>query len=392
VPLGQALLLSIYPPEKRLSALTLSSMVVIVAPIFGPMLGGWISDNWSWPWVFFINIPIGLVALFVITGIFRHRDTPTVQAPIDTVGLGLLATWVGTLQIVLDKGKDEDWFNSPFILTMTIVSVVTFVYFLIWELTAEHPVVELKLFKRRNFVIGTLAVGLGFTLFFGLNIIMPLWLQTQMGYTAELAGMVAAPVGIFPLLMSQAVRRGLDRFDPRAFATCAFLSFAASAFMRTHFSTDVDMGTIIAAQLMNGFGVAFFMVPLTSIMLSGLSSDKVASASGLSNFLRITGGSFGASIATTLWEQRDAIHHSQLASAVSIWNPTSNAALNTLNGGGPPTQQGYAMLERMIGNQSSLLGAIDYFWVSGWLMLCLALFVWFARPPFHSGRAPAPAD
>jgi MFS transporter, DHA2 family, multidrug resistance protein len=392
-PLGQALLLSIYPPAKRLAALTLSSMVVVTAPIFGPLLGGWISDNWTWPWIFFINIPLGVLAVFVISGIFKGRDTPIQQAPIDTTGLFLLASWVGSLQIVLDKGKDEDWFNSPLIITLSVISVVTFCYFLIWELTARHPVVELKLFKQRNFVVATLALSLGFAVFFGLNIIMPLWLQTQMGYTAQLAGLVAAPVGLFPLLMSPLVRRGLSRFDPRLFATVAFLSFSVSAYMRSNFTTNVDMATVMAAQIMAGFGVAFFMVPLTSIMLSGMPGEKIASASGLSNFIRITFASFSASIATTLWERRDAVHHSQLAASISNWNPNTAAVVEQLREGGMSQSQSLAILERLTSNQSSLLGAIDYFRLAAWILLATGVFLWLTKPPFTQLSGPVePAD
>jgi DHA2 family multidrug resistance protein len=181
IPGSQALLISIFPPEKRGTALGIWSITTLVAPICGPILGGYISDNYHWSWIFLINIPVGIAVTFLAWVNLKDRETPTRKLPIDTVGLGLLVVWVGALQVMLDQGKDLDWFASTQIVVLAIVTIIGFLAFLIWELTAENPMVDLSLFKQRNFALGTLAFCLGYAVFFANNLLMPLWLQTQVG-------------------------------------------------------------------------------------------------------------------------------------------------------------------------------------------------------------------
>ena len=202
IPLSQTLLLASYPRAKAPMALSMWSMTTLIAPVAGPILGGWISDNISWPWIFYVNIPVGIVAAIATFAIFRERDSAIRKAPIDTVGLALLVIWVGSLQIMLDKGKDLDWFNSTTIVVLTLVAVIALAFFIVWELTAEHPVVDLSLFKLRNFTGGTVALSIGYGLYFGNLVLLPLWLQTDIGYTATDAGLVMAPVGVFAILLS----------------------------------------------------------------------------------------------------------------------------------------------------------------------------------------------
>ena len=178
IPLSQALLLSSYPPAKSGMALAFWGMTTLVAPIMGPLLGGWISDNYTWPWIFFINIPIGLFAAWATWSIYKERESKTYKLPIDKVGLVLLVLWVGSLQLMLDKGKELDWFHSGEIIILASVAVVTFIYFVIWEIGEEHPVVDLSLFKGRNFSGGVIAISVAYGLFFGSLVILPLWLQT----------------------------------------------------------------------------------------------------------------------------------------------------------------------------------------------------------------------
>jgi MFS transporter, DHA2 family, multidrug resistance protein len=178
IPLSQAMLLAVYPAERRVSALSLWSMVAIVAPICGPLLGGWISENWGWPWIFFINVPVGLIAAALTMRVFRGRETATQSAPIDATGLVLLALWIGSLQIMLDIGADAGWFDSGEVVLFAVIAFVGLSYFIVWELTEAHPVVDLRLFARRNFLVGVAATGVGFMMFFGISIVVPLWLQT----------------------------------------------------------------------------------------------------------------------------------------------------------------------------------------------------------------------
>ncbi|MGH8176079.1 MAG: DHA2 family efflux MFS transporter permease subunit [Steroidobacter sp.] len=386
IPLSQAMLLAVYPPERRVTALSLWSLVTIIAPICGPLLGGWISDNWGWPWIFFINVPVGLIAATLTMRTFKGRETLTKSAPIDVAGLILLAVWVCSLQIMLDTGADAGWFDSGEVILLAVIAFAGFCYFIVWELTAVHPVVDLRLFARRNFLTGVGAASIGFMLFFGISIVMPLWLQTQMGYTAAWAGLAIAPVSLFPLLLSRSVSRWLQRSDPRLFASGAFLALAVASFMRAGFTTQVDFATVASAQVITGLGIALFMVPLQTISLSGLRNDQVASAAGLSSFMRVIGTSFGVSLAITIWGRREAVHRTQLSESVSAWEPADIEFLARMSDGGAESQQTYSLLERMLSNQSNMLGAIDFFWLTGWILLGLVVIVWFARPPFGAGR------
>src|SRR5581483_1839170 len=236
IPLSQTLLLSSYPPQKSGTALAMWGMTTLVAPVVGPLAGGFITDNIGWPWIFFINIPVGLGAAFMTWTIYRSRETPTRKTPIDKVGRALLVVWVGSLQIMLDKGKELDWFGSTQIVVLAILAVLGFAYFVIWELTEAHPVVDLRLFAGRNFSIGTLCTALAYALFFGNVVLLPLWLQQWMGYTATLAGMVMAPVGVLAIVLSPLVGRLVNKVDPRRLVTIAFIVFALVLYMRSLFS------------------------------------------------------------------------------------------------------------------------------------------------------------
>ena len=244
IPLSQSLLLASYPKNRAGTALAMWAITTLVAPVVGPLLGGWITDNISWPWIFYINVPVGIAAAGITWMIFRKRETPTARVPVDTVGLGLLVLWVGALQIMLDKGKDLDWFHSTQIVSLAGVAAVTFVVFLIWELTEEHPIVDLSLFKRRNFWVATLALLSAYGLYFGNVVLLPLWLQQYMGYTATLAGLVLAPVGLLAIFFTPFVGRFSDRFDPRILVTISFGVFSLVLFMRAQFNTDATIGTL----------------------------------------------------------------------------------------------------------------------------------------------------
>src|SRR6516165_6280149 len=265
IPLSQSLLLSSYPKEKSGTALSMWSMTSLVAPVVGPLLGGWITDNISWPWIFYINVPVGIAAGIATWIVYRRRETPTARLPIDKVGLGLLVLWVGALQVMLDQGKDLDWFHSGAIVALAIVAVVGFTLFVIWELTDTNPVVDLSLFARRNFWVSTLAMFLAYGAFFGNVVLLPLWLQQYMGYTATLAGLVLAPVGVLAVLLTPFVGRFSHRVDPRVFVTVSFGIFALVLFMRSHFNTDAPLATLLTPTLIQGAALATFFVPLLGL-------------------------------------------------------------------------------------------------------------------------------
>jgi DHA2 family multidrug resistance protein len=386
IPLSQSLLLAIYPPHKKGTALALWSMTTLVAPICGPIFGGWITDNISWPWIFYINVPVGLLCASIAWERLRSRETKTVKLPIDTVGLALIVIGVGCLQVMLDKGKELDWFNDNLIVTLAIVSAIALAALVIWELTEEHPVIDLHLFAGRNFTAGAVAISLGYMVFFGSVVILPLWLQTQMGYTATWAGLATAPTGILAILFSPWVGKNLNRIDGRSMATFSFAIFALCSFWRASFNSGADFGYIAMPQLVQGIATAFFFVPLVTITLSGLPPDKIASASGLSNFLRIMAGGFGASLSTTLWDRREAVHHAYLTEQINAYSPIAGQSLDQLQQLGLGTSAGYASIERTITNQAYMLSTIDVFWLAGWIFLVLIPLVWLAKPlPVTSG-------
>jgi len=391
IPLSQSLLLSSYPKSKAGSALAMWAITTLVAPVVGPVLGGWITDNISWPWIFYINVPVGIAAAVATWSIYRSRETPAVKLPIDRVGLGLLVVWVGALQILLDKGKDLDWFQSGQIVTLAIVAVVGFSFFLVWELTERHPVVDLRLFARRNFWTSTLAMSLAYGAFFGNVVLLPLWLQQYMGYTATLAGMVLAPVGVLAILLSPVVGKTVHKVDPRLYATVAFAVFALVLFMRSHFNTNADFGTLMLPTIIQGTAMAAFFIPLITLGLSGLPPDRIPAASGLFNFARITAGSFGTSIATTVWDRRASLHHAQLVERITAYDPSAAHALANMQASGLSPQQSYDLMNRMVDQQAFMLSANDIFYVSGVLFLLLIAVVWLARPPKVAGSAEAAA-
>jgi DHA2 family multidrug resistance protein len=388
IPLSQALLLSTYPPARSTIALSLWSMTTLVAPVAGPLLGGWITDNVSWPWIFYINIPVGLLAAGVTWAIYRRRETPTRKLPIDGVGLALLVVWVGALQVVLDKGKELDWFHSSTIVAMALAAAVGFVVFVIWELTAEHPIVDLRLFRLRNFAIGTTTLSLAWLVYFGNVVLLPLWLQQYMGYTATAAGFALAPVGVLAVLLSPFIGRILPRVDPRWISTTSFLVFAAVLLMRAQYTPQVDQWSIMIPTFIQGAAVACLFTPLVAVILAGLPPSKIASATGLSNFARITAGAFGTSITTTLWDNRAILHHAHLTEFFTTASADAAQGLAALRTLGLDPQQAAAQLNRFIDQQAFTRAADDIFLGSALLFAALIAVVWFTRP----GRTTGPVD
>ncbi|TZG25918.1 DHA2 family efflux MFS transporter permease subunit [Sphingomonas montanisoli] len=391
IPGSQALLISIFPPHKRATALGIWSMTTLVAPIMGPILGGFISDNYHWSWIFLINLPVGLFCAAVSWFSLSSRETPTRKLPIDSVGLGLLVVWVGALQMVLDLGKNDDWFNSPRIVIMTVVCAVGFISWLIWELTEKHPAIDLSLFKERNFLIGTIALCAGYALFFGAALLLPLWLQTQMGYTATWAGLVAAPSGAVAVLLTPFAAKLSTKIDVRWLATVAFVAFAASYFMRAGYTTYADFYSLTLPMLVQGISMGTFFLAMVTIALGGVPPEKLPSATGISNFARITAGSFAASLITTFWDRREALHQSRMVEGLNHLGGAYPYAANALGALGPNETQAAAIVTRQVVGQAYLLSLTDIFWACGWAMLVVTILVWFTkRPPAPTG--PVAAD
>lgn len=382
IPLSQSILLSNYPEYKKGFATGLWTMVAVVGPIFGPILGGWITDNYTWPWIFYINLPVGIFSAGATWILLAGRETPIKKSPIDVLGIVFLIIGIGCLQILLDKGNDLDWFNSNIIVMLGIISVISLTFLVIWEWTDKNPVIDLRLFRGRNFTIGTIALTLGFLVYFSNVVIFPLWLQTQMGYTPTWAGLATAPIGILPFIFSPIVGNYMSRVDLRLVVSVGFIIFAATSFWSSTFYTDVGYINLIEPRFLQGMGIALFFTPLISIVISGLPPDRIASALGLANFCRILGGSFGTSISVTLWDRREAFHHSRLVENVNAFNPISQQAVTQLHEYGFTGLKSFAQLVNVITNQAYMLSTNDVFWLSGWTFISLLIIIWFTKPPF----------
>ncbi|MDR5824158.1 DHA2 family efflux MFS transporter permease subunit [Caballeronia sp. LZ043] len=386
IPMSQAILLASYPKEKSSTALALWAMTATVGPIAGPALGGWITDSYSWSWIFYINIPVGLFAAGVTWAIYRERETPVKRIPIDKVGLLSLIAWVASLQIMLDKGKDLDWFNSPVIVALGVFALISFVFFLIWELTEKNPVVDITLFMGRNFLGGTVAISVAYAVFFSNLVLLPQWMQEYLDYRSVDAGLATAPLGIFAVILAPVMGKLMPRSDARVLATLAFLGFAAVFFMRSHYTTGVDTWTLVVPTLLQGIPTALFFVPLTAIILSGLPPSKIPAAAGLSNFARVFAGAVGTSLATTGWNDRTILHHSQLAEQASVHNPTFVDAISSVQRalGGSPAQA-LAFFERSLTTQAAMLGLNDIFWLSGVIFIAIVPLIWLTKPGKGAG-------
>jgi len=387
IPGSQALLLSLFPAEKKGTALAIWSMTTLVAPICGPILGGYISDNYPWEWIFLMNVPVGLFCAAICWRHLRKSETPTRKLAIDKVGLVLLIVWVGALQVMVDQGKDLDWFSSNLIVTLAIVALLSLIAWIIWELGEAHPIVDLTVFKSRSFSLGTLALCLGYAVFFGNVVLMPLWQQTQLGYTATWAGLVAAPSGVTAVLVAPFVGRYIGKYDPRAFAAVSFVIFAVSYFMRAAYPPDASVWVFVVPLLVQGVAMGMFFVALLTISLDRLPPESVPAASGLNNFLRITSGSFATSLTTTFWDRREALHQSRLVESLSAYDPVYSSTLNQLHAQGFVGDSAAAMVMHQVIGQGYLLSSLDIFYFSGWLVMLLVPLCWLVRRP--SGGAAA---
>jgi MFS transporter, DHA2 family, multidrug resistance protein len=392
IPGSQALMLSIFPHNRRTTALAIWSITTLVAPICGPILGGYISDSFHWGWIFLINVPVGLVVVALASAMLAARDTPVRKLPIDMVGMGLLIVWAGALQVMLDRGKNDDWFASGLIVTLAIVSLVGFGAFVLWELTDDHPVVDLSLFRSRNFTLGTIVFCLGNGVFIANMLLIPLWLQTQLGYTATWAGLVSAPTGAIAVLVTPLAARMMARFDARWVATIAFAASALSYWMRAGLTADASFMAIAIPLMVQGISSGSFFIATISILIDGLPASRIPAASGLSNFARIIAAGFSVSLVTTFWDRREAFHQSRLADTMSAYAPAFNNILSSLQDLGLSELAAKSAVTRSMISQAYLLASVDMFTVSAWLCLFAVVIVWLCHKAEPHGPPPPIAE
>ncbi|QXI37288.1 DHA2 family efflux MFS transporter permease subunit [Pseudomonas xantholysinigenes] len=380
-PLSQALLVAIFPPARRTTALVVWSMTTFLGPVCGPILGGYLTDNISWPWIFYINVPVGIFILLALGQVLSGRDNPTRKLPVDVVGLLLLMVAVGSLQILLDKGQDLDWFASTPIRTLGVITVLGFASLITWELTAQHPILDLRLFKERNYAIGTLCVSLGFALYFASLVLVPLWLQTEMGYTATWAGIATAPLGIAGVALAPFIGRMMQHTDARVLASMAFICWIGASLWRMHFETNLDIAFIGWNSVLMGAGTAFLFTPLVAISLSRLPPEKIPAALGLQNALRMTGASFAVSLGPAFWDHRARQHQVELAERMTPFDHWSAQAQDNLGQLGLSAQGALESLGRTIDRQAHMLALNDFSLASAWLFCAVLAIVWMARSP-----------
>ncbi|HEU0234062.1 MAG TPA: DHA2 family efflux MFS transporter permease subunit [Gallionella sp.] len=389
IPLSQTLLTAIFPPHQRGLALGIWAMTTVIAPIAGPLAGGWLTDNTSWHWIFLVNLPVGLLVGISVAMLLAGRDVIQPgkrHQKMDWVGLSLLIAGIGSLQILLDKGNELDWFSSGTIVTLAALAAVALLVFVVWELGEPAPLVDLRLFARRNFLVGAVCLLLGSMAFFGVVVIIPLWLQTFQGYTSLWAGKAVAFGGVLAFILGPIIGIYINRVDARAITTFGFIVFALVGYWSANFTPDIDYWSVALSRLFMGIGISCFFLPLVTISLSGLPAERVAAASGLTNFMRNLGASFGTAITTWLWTSQAAGYHARLVENIHPYNPIANDYLNRLHQLGMPDDVAYAYLERMITTQSYTLATDQILSISATLMLSLVTLIWWAKPPFVASR------
>ena len=377
MPMSQALLMRVTPPKQVQMALGLQTMTTIIAPIAGPVLGGVLTDSVGWPWAFYINVPTAIFVSIAVWRLLRSRQADTVRQPIDYVGLGLLILWVGALQIMLDNGQDDDWFASPFIVTLAITAALGFIAFLIWELTEEHPIVDLSVFRNRTFSVMAGAMAFTFGAFFGTIVLTPLWLQTNMNYTATWAGYVMAFQGILGVAMAPVAAMLLSRVDPRLMMSVGLAILAGVTLWRTDFAQNITFWQLSLPQLVTGLGMPLFFVPLLGLSIAAVPPQQTASAAGLVSFIRTMSGAFGTALVTTGWDQATTRARVDLSGLVH--QPQS--VLSTLQAQGLSAAQALQQLSDMVQSQAVMLATNRMYLILALVIAMVAVGVWLSPKP-----------
>lgn len=379
-PLSQSILLETFPPYQHGMAMAIFGVGIMFGPIIGPLLGGWITDNWSWHWIFFINIPIGIISILMT--MFFIIDPPymkRMKMKIDYWGLAFLAIGLGCLQVVLDKGEREDWFASGFIVTLSIISAVSLALFIIVELFAEHPVVNIKVFKDISFTTGSVVMFFGFFNLFASIVLLPIYLQTLMGYTATLAGWVLGPGGIATMITLIITGRLITMMNPKILLSAGIVICAYAAYLMSQFNLNADFYTVSWPRIVLGIGMGFFFVPLTTLTMSGIKKEDMGNASAVYNLLRNLGGSFGVAFVTTILSQRSQFHQFRLVEHLTPFDSSYQIALDhasqimNYRGLSEPLSD-YASLSviyRELLRQASMMSFNDAFYLTSIIMICI---------------------
>ena len=386
MPLSQTLLSKIFPKERAPAAMALWAMTTLVAPVLGPILGGSICDNLAWPFIFFINVPIALGCAPLIARLLKRFESAKVRAPIDVVGLILLIVFVGALQIMLDIGKDHDWFEAVEIRALAAIAIVGFLAFLFWELTDANPIVDLRVFRHRGFTASVFTLSLGYGSMFGANVLTPMWLQSYMGYTSTWAGMTTAWSGTTAVLMAPIAGMLMaKKFDPRHIVFFGLMWIAAVMLLRTYVTMDVTYWQIAIPLILMGFGLPLFFVPLTALSLGSVEEQETASGAGLQNFLRTMSGAITTSLVTTAWDDKTVAAHAELAGLAD----RNGDVVNTLSASGMSHDAAINQLNTMVQSQSVMIATNQLMFVVALAFAVAAFAIWLAPKPTRTVEAGA---
>ena len=377
LPLSQTLLMRIFPKEKQGAAMGLWAMTTLTAPIFGPVLGGILCDNFGWPSIFWVNVPIAIVSVPLLIAALRRHETETVQRPVDGIGLSLLILWVGALQLMLDLGKEHDWFESSLISGLGVTAIVGFAAFMIWELTEKNPIVDLRIFRHRGFAAACLTLPLAFAAFQAVNVLVPQWLQSNMGYTATWAGYISGFTGVLAVVGAPIAAKLSGRFDPRVLVFSGVMWLAFVTFMRAGATSQMDFWAIGFWAFIIGFGVPLFFLPLNMVGIGSVDPEETASAAGLLNFTRTMAGAIATSLVNTIWENNAIRNQAELAGALN----DPEATLTMLRQAGLSHDQAVQMLTSQVQSQAVVMGTNQLMMLCALGFVIAAFTIWLAPRP-----------
>jgi DHA2 family multidrug resistance protein len=395
-PIAQAILLESFPKEKHGQAMGVYGLGVVSAPILGPVLGGWITDNYSWRWIFFINVPIGLLAMILMSRFIYDpkwmRDIK--PAALDFIGFGFMSLWLGCQEVVLDKGQEDDWFGSNFISTMAVLAAIGLIAFLVRVLTAKRPFVDLRLLKNYNFALSLFLMFFTGLALYSQTAVIPLFLQSLLGYTALLSGLAMIPRGLGALIAMPIVGRLVGKVRGSYLVACGFMLFSGSAFwIARFFSLDISPAVMIWPFFFSGVAISFVFVPLNTMAFGTLKPEQIGNASGIFNLIRNVGGSVGISFVTTLAARRAQFHQAVLAGDLSPYDTSYQSQMETLKAAFAgktdvvtAQQQATDSMYQTLVAQSSLLAYLDYFELFMCICLVCVIVTFFLKKVKSSGQ------
>lgn len=382
IPLSQTLLLKTVPQRHMGAALTVWSMGSVLAPVAGPVIGGIIGDNFYWGWAFYFKVPLALGIAFLAWRILMPHETQGMKSKVDYVGLALLVTWVGALQVLLGNGQDKDWFNSQFITILGIVAAVGFVCFVIWEWTDQRPIVDLRIFRNRAFAVSLVVIGIAFGAMFGSIVLVPMWLQANMSYTATWAGYNSALSGVTMVAFAPITTFLMSRFDTRGVVFVGLLLTAASNFLRVSYTDQITFWQLMWPQLVFGAGMVMTMVSLIDMSTSTLADKEIANGSGQFNFVRTLASAISTAVVVAMWNDQIKSCKDQLVGAMQNTSATIQAAQNA----GMDGDHARAVVDLVAQGQSAMQATNNIFLALGLITLIAAALVWIApRPPKSTG-------